>query len=96
MSVTFFAIDPTGAILDGLAEFEVNVSNGHAVGIERVLGFRADDDRDIPGGERTIDAFQNALMLAAVNGGGLGWYGTALSNLATMAHIAGAEVIAWA
>jgi len=96
MSVTFFAIDQAGAIMQATEPYEVNVSNGHAVGIERALGFRAADDVDIPGGERTIDAFQTALMLVAVTGGGLGWYGEALSKLATAARQAGAEVIAWA
>lgn len=95
MSVTFFAIDRQGAIMPAMPE--LNVSNGHAVGIERELGFRPQVEEyvDIPGGERTVDEFQTALMINAVTGGGLGWYGQRLAELVHAAHQAGAEVIAW-
>jgi hypothetical protein len=95
MSVTFFAIDRQGAIMDGLPE--LNVSNVNAIRIERMLGFRPQVEEivDIPGGERPVQAFVLALMHAVWTGEALGAYAEPLRELTYQAERAGAEVIAW-
>jgi hypothetical protein len=95
MSVTFFAIDHTGAIIDDLPE--LNVTNSGAVKIERMLGFRPEVEEyvDIPGGERPVQVFQLALMEAVWNGRSLGHYAEPLRELVFQAELAGADVIAW-
>lgn len=97
MTVTFFAIDHSGAIVPDLEQFELNVPNMHAVQIERMLGFRPQVEEyvDIPGGEKTIDDFLSALLAAVLCGASMGHYARALADLAAAAHRAGAEVIAW-
>jgi hypothetical protein len=94
MSVTFFAIDPQGAIMANMPE--VNVSNANAGAIELDLGYRRAGDQDIPGGEMPVDAFLCMLLAAVLAGGIRGGYGNHLGALAIAARNAGADVISWA
>lgn len=95
MSVTFFAIDHAGAIMDDMPE--LNVSNLNAARIEIMLGYRAQGDNDeIPAGERPVAAFQTALLASVLSGASLGEYANALGQLSFDAAQAGADVIAWA
>lgn len=94
MSVDFFAIDHSGAIMDAMPE--LNVSNHNAIRIERMLGLRDADDVDIPAGERPVAVFQSALLGAVLSGAALGEYANRLGELTIAASLRNADVIAWA
>lgn len=61
MSVTFFLVNTaTDAIVEGVEELEVNVSNSNAMHLLRTLGFNTEE----LSGEATGEIFLGAVMLA--------------------------------